>query len=220
MRTDQLIDQLVHDLRPSPPLRPAWLRASRWLLGATAYLGLLALALTSSADVAANGTGWRFVAPQVAALAMAASAAVAAFASTVPGASGRPLMATAGAAVLWIATLSGGAVEELRSTGGAGLLAPGEWSCVALAVIGGALPALGMAAMLRRGALLSPVLTTALGAVSITSLANIAACVSHPHPSSAVILVWHGGFIVALAALAALASRRAQVASWKMTPTV
>jgi hypothetical protein len=208
MRTEQLIDELVHDLRPAPPLRPAWVRAGWWLLGAVAYLGLLTLLLTSSADVAANGTAWRFIAPQVTAFVMAASAAVAAFASTVPGASRRPLLATAAAAIVWTASLLGEAVQELSLPGPVALIAPEEWLCVAMAVIGGALPALGMAFMLRRGALLSPALTAALGAVAITGLANIAACVSHPHPSSAVILVWHGGFILALAALAAWGGRR------------
>jgi hypothetical protein len=56
--------------------------------------------------------------------------------------------------------------------------------------------------------------------VAIASLANITACVSHPHPGSAVILVWHGATIATLAALGAWGARRAHRASWKMIPTV
>jgi len=178
------------------------------LFGTLAYIGTLTLVLTSEADMAANGTAWRFMAPQVAALVMAAIAAVAAFATTVPGASRQTVVLAAAAASLWIAILLSGAVQEWSHPGSATLAAPREWSCVAMVVFGGALPALGMAAMLRRGALLTPGLTAALGTVAIAGLANIGACLSHPHPSSAVILVWHGGTIATLATLAAYSSRR------------
>lgn len=220
MKTEQLIDELVRDLRPAPPLRPSWVRAGAWLLGAVGYLGLLTVLLTSSEDVAANGTSWRFVVPQVAAFLLAASAALAAFASTIPGASRRPLWLVGASTIIWAASLAGDAVQELGRTGGTALLEPHEWLCVVLTVGGGALPALGLAAMLRHGALMSPALTGALGVVAVASLANIAACVSHPHPSSAVILVWHGATIATLAALGAWAARRVHLASWKMIPTV
>lgn len=207
MKTDHLIEQLVSDLRPAPPLASPWVRAGYWLLGTVAYMGMLTLLMTSRADVMANGTGWQFVVPQLTALLMAVTAALAAFATTVPGISRRTLVAAAAAAVLWIASLLAGAVQEWSRPGHVSLAVPEEWLCVALAVIGGALPAAWMAAMLRRGALLTPALTAALAAVAITGVANIAACLSHPHPSSAVILIWHGGTIATLAAVAAWASR-------------
>jgi hypothetical protein len=203
MKTDQLIDQLVRDLRPVAALRPPWMRAARWLLAAVAYMGLITVLLTSRDDLEANGTSWRFVAPQVAAMLMAVTAAIAAFATTVPGAARSTLMAAAAGAALWVASLLPAAVREWSRVDRVTLAVPEEWLCVALAVLGGALPAFGMAAMLRRGALLTPGLTAALGAVAIAALANIAACLSHPHPSSAVTLVWHAGTIGALAALAA-----------------
>jgi hypothetical protein len=209
MTTDRLIEELVRDLRPAVPLQPPWVRAGWWLLGAVAYLGMLTLVLTSRADIAANGTGWRFMAPQAAALVMAAAAALAAFATTVPGASRRVLLPVAAAALLWIASLLGDAAQEWSRPGGVTLAVPDEWLCVAMAVFGGLLPAAGLARMLRRGALLTPPLTAALAAVAVTALANIGACLSHPHPSSAVILVWHGATMVTLATLAAWGSRRA-----------
>ena len=39
--------------------------------------------------------------------------------------------------------------------------------------------------------------------LAVTALANVSACVSHPHPSNAATLVWYGGMIPALLALAA-----------------
>src|SRR6266540_2811079 len=65
-------------------------------------------------------------------------------------------------------------------------------------VLGGAVLALYIAMMLRRGAPLTPGVTTALGTLAVTGLANVGACFSHPHPSAAVVLVWHGLTIAAL----------------------
>jgi hypothetical protein len=206
MKTEHLIDHLVGDLRPVQALRPPWVRAAWWLLGAVAYMGLLTVALTSREDLEANGASWRFVAPQVAALLMAVTAAAAAFESTIPGSARRMSVAAAAAATLWVASLLPAAIGEWRYDR-VFLAVPEEWLCVALAVLGGALPAFGMAAMLRRGVLLAPALTAALGAVSIAALANVVACLSHPHPSSAVTLVWHAGTIAALAALASWSGR-------------
>jgi hypothetical protein len=85
--------------------------------------------------------------------------------------------------------------------------APHEWLCIAMIVGGGALPAVLMVRMLRCGAPLTPGLTTALGALAVTGLANVGACLSHPHPSDAVVLIWHGGTIAALVACAAWVGR-------------
>lgn len=207
MNTDHLIERLAQDLPPAPALRPPWVRAGWWLLGAIAYLGALTLMMTSRADVEANGTGWRFMLPQVAALATAAAAAAAALASTVPGSSRRALWLPAIAATVWIGSLVAGAVQEWGLPGSAGLAAPREWRCVAMIVAGGVLPALAMLGMLRHGAPLTPRLTAALAVLAAAGLANVGACLSHPHPSSATTLAWHGATILALLGLAVWSGR-------------
>jgi hypothetical protein len=203
MNTDRLIESLAQDLRPAPALRGPWARAGWWLLGAAAYLGILTLMMTSRADLAANGTSWRFVVPQVAAILTSAAAATAAFASTVPGFSRRILLLPVAAAMVWLGSLLAGAVSEVSQVGSASVAAPREWLCVAMILFGGALPGVGIGLMLRKGAPLTPRLTAALGVLAVATLANVSACISHPHSSSAVTLVWHGGTILALLALAA-----------------
>jgi hypothetical protein len=202
MNTDRLIESLVRDLRPAPALPAPSARAARWLLGAVAYLGILTLMMTSRADLAANGTSWRFVVPQVAAILTSATAATAAFASTVPGFSRRILLLPAAAAMIWLGSLLGGVAWEGSQVSTASLAAPREWLCIAMILFGGALPGAGIGLMLRKGAPLTPRLTAALGVLAAAALANVGACVSHPHSSSAVTLVWHGSTILALLALA------------------
>lgn len=208
MNTDRLIDNLAQDLRPAPALRGPWVRAAWWLMAALAYLlGILVLMMASGADVAANAVTWRFVLPQVAAMVTAAASAAAAFASTVPGSSRRLLVLPAVTTTVWIGSLVGGAVQEWTQGNGASLRAPGEWWCVAMILIGGALPGLGLLLMLRHGAPLTPRLTAALGVLAAAALVNVSACVLHPHQSHAVTLVWHGSTILVAVVLAALGSR-------------
>ncbi len=203
MNTDHLIEALARDLQPAPALRRPWARAGCWLLGAVAYLGALTLVTASRADLAANGTGWRFVVPQLAAVLTAAASATAAFASTVPGFSRRILCLPAAAATLWLGSLVGGAVQEWSAAGAPSVGNVREWLCVAMIVLGSALPGAGMVLMLRKGAPLAPRVAVLLGALAVTALASVAACLSHPHPSSAVSLIWHGSTVLALVLLAA-----------------
>ena len=61
--------------------------------------------------------------------------------------------------------------------------------------------------MLRRGAPLNPAATAALAALAVGAMANVGACLSLPHANSAITLVWHGGVVLVLAAVAALTAR-------------
>jgi hypothetical protein len=209
MNTERLIDALARQLTPAAPLSKPWIRSASWLLGAVAYFGVLTLMMALPADVAGNGRVWPSAFYHVGAILTAATAAGAAFASTVPGVPRRRIwMLPALALIAWFGSRLSGAVQEL-SRGGVSLDAPGEWGCVSMIVLGGAPPAVGMAIMLRRGAPLTPALTGGMAMLAVASLASVSACLSHPHPSDAVTLVWHGTTILALVAIAGLGSRTA-----------
>ncbi|MCA1672173.1 MAG: DUF1109 domain-containing protein [Actinobacteria bacterium] len=212
MKTDDVIAQLAREVEAVTPLQRPWLRAATWLLGAFLYMGVLTLMMASSGDVTTNGTGWRFLFPQVAAIAVSAGAAAAAFASVVPGASRRVLLWPAAAVVMWLGSLFVGSVQEWQAIGTLGLAPQREWLCVAMIALGGALPALGMTRMLRHGAPLTPRATTALAVLAAAGLANVGACVSHPHTSNAVVLIWHGTTVLALVVMSSWAGR--SVLSW------
>jgi hypothetical protein len=213
MNTDVLIERLARDFKPVRPLHRPWTRAALWLLGTSLYLGALTLSMTSKDDVAANATHWRFIVQQLAAIATGISAAVAAFTSVAPGYSRQAFLLPALAVSAWLATIIVGFPQEWHEAGLAGPAVQREWLCVLTIVLGGLLPAVGLAVMLRRGAPLTPRLTTALGVLAAAGLANVVACVSHPHPSSIAVLVWHGTTIVALFCLGGALGR--SVLTWR-----
>ncbi len=213
MKTDDLIEQLARGITPVARFPRPWRRAAIWLVGATVYLGVLTMMMTSSADVSGNNNVWRFLLPQIAAIAVSGAAAAAAFASIVPGASSRVLFWPSVALVLWIGILLVGSVQDWQTTGAAGLAPRREWLCVAMIGLGGALPAWAMARMLRDGAPLTPRVTSALVALAAAGLANVGACIAHPHTSSTVVLLWHGATVAALVAASAWAGQH--LFSWE-----
>jgi hypothetical protein len=204
MNTDRLIDNLADRLPPVQPLRTPGFRAFVWLGGASAFLGVLALSMTSPADVAINGTGFGFVGPQLAAVLTGILAAWAAFTSVIPGYSRSAFVWPVMAGVAWIGVLAIGVPQGQAGTLSA---APHEWMCVAIIALSGAPLMVVMWLMLRRGAPLHPGVTAALAALAVGALANVAACVSHPHTNNAITLLWHGATIAVLVGLAAASGR-------------
>src|SRR5262245_42877076 len=84
MKTEDLIQHLGNDLVPIRPLAPPWKRAVVWLACAGLYLGASAL-LTRMGGGSLRVADWLYVVQQLALLATAAAAALAAFSSVVPG---------------------------------------------------------------------------------------------------------------------------------------
>jgi hypothetical protein len=206
MNTDRLIEHLADRLLPVQPLPRPGFRAFLWLCGASAFLGVMALPMTSPADVAINGTGIAFVGPQLAAVLTGILAAWAAFTSVIPGSTRTAFIWPVVASVVWIGAL---AIGPPQAQTGAILAAPHEWMCVAVIVLSGAPLMAAMWLMLRRGAPLHPGVTAALAALAVGALANVAACVSDPHTDHAVTLVWHGATIAVLVGVAAVTGRLA-----------
>lgn len=201
MNTDRLIAHLADRLPPVQPLQRPGVRAFVWLCGASAFLGVLALSMMSTADVATNGVGIAFVGPQLLAILTGVLAAWAAFTSVIPGYSRTVFMWPVIAGVAWIGALAIGVPQgETVAT----LAAPREWMCVAVIVLSGGPMMAALWLMLRQGAPLNPSITAALAALAVGALANVAACVSHPHTNNGITLVWHGATIAVLVGLAAV----------------
>jgi hypothetical protein len=197
MKTDELIEAIVKDLRPVTPLAHPARRATAWLVGSALYCAALAL-YSGGAQIAVVLFEVRLWLPQAAAFATASIAAFAAFASVVPGHPQRlgPWVFISAAAA-WIATL----LASTPPNGGLAHLAGAreEWECVRFIAIGGALPLAALVLMLRRGAPLQSRATAALAAVAAGALLSVGACVARPHDDGAVTLFWHGGAIAAIA---------------------
>jgi hypothetical protein len=194
--TDRLVEQLAANLEPVEPLRSAGRRAAAFMLGATLYVALLTLAI-SRPGAASRGVDPVVLVPQLFALVASLLAVRAAFASVVPGHGRSTLVWAAVAIAAWVGALAVAAFGA-PSERAAVLDARHEIGCVALILLGGAPLVAALAAMLRRGAPLSPVTTATLGALAVGSLANVAACFWTPHSDAVSELFWHGGAILAL----------------------
>jgi hypothetical protein len=205
--TGALIRELAKHVEPVRPLSPPWARATIWFGLSLPYLLFVAF-LLAPPDVLAKLSDQRFVIEQLAALATGLIAAAAAFATTVPG-RGRALVPLAFVPLgIWMGDLGQGCIHDLRTFGLQHWSLASHWACLPITVLVGALPAAAMAFMLRRGAPLTPRVTTALGGLAVAGLANVGARFVHTFDASVIVLAWHVGAVFGLLALMALAGRR------------
>jgi len=204
MKTDDVIDRLAADLAPVRPLRPPGLRAAWWVLVAVVYFAILTLARPGFGfELDGNVVG--FLVIQAIGFVAGVLAAIAAFASVVPGYPNRMTVWALISAFGWLAIM---AVSAFGANESAAIWsAQHEWVCVAVIVIGGAPLIAALSIMLRRGAPLSPIRTGLLTAVAVGLLANFAACFSRPHAADVVTLVWHGSAVLGLIVVCVASAR-------------
>jgi hypothetical protein len=142
---------------------------------------------------------------QAAALLTAATSAYAAFVSLVPGRDRRVLWLPLLPLAVWLASIGQGCYEDWVRFGASGLRVRPDTECLLPMLAIGIVPAIAFAAMLRRGAPLMPRLTLALGGVAVAGLVNFVLQLFHARDLTIMVLVWHIGFVIVLAALASLA---------------
>jgi hypothetical protein len=212
MDTERLIRSLVDNLTPVRPLRRPWRRTAAWAAGAALYLAVLILVMSPRDDLGARMRDSRFVIEQVAALLTVLTAAAAAFASVVPGCRRRMLLLPLAPLTAWLGIVGIGALRDVQLSGQGAVLFQADWHCVATVLAGATVPAVAMALMLRRGVPLTPHVTAGLGGLAAAGLGNLGVCLFHPDSSNVVVLVWHSGTVLLLAALAAWAG--AHVLRW------
>jgi hypothetical protein len=150
---------------------------------------------------------WRYVIEQLAALATGITAATAAFATVVPAYDRKVLFLPALPLAIWLATLGDGCVEDWIQFGPDGLSLQLDLFCFPAIVLVGAVPAIAMAIMLRRGAPLTPHITSALGGLAAAGLGNFGLRLFHSQDASPMVLVWQVGTVFILTAMAAWAGR-------------
>lgn len=198
MDTEHLIQTLTENMEQVRPLRRPWLRTMCWTAAGAFYLFVLVLIMSPRNDLGARMHDTRFLIEQAAALLTSLTAAVAAFATVVPGFRRSVVWLPLAWAAAWLAIVSLEALREFQLAG-SGVLHQADWGCVGTVMVSAALPGAVMAIMLRRGAPLTPRLTAALGGLAAAGLGNLGVCLFHPHSSNLIVLVWHCGTVLALA---------------------
>jgi hypothetical protein len=190
MNTEDLIQRLGDHLGPVRPLAPPWKRAAAWLAWSAAYLSTVVL-IAWARGRSLDGAG-ADVTQQGALIATAATASLAAFASVVPASDRRVLGIPLVPGMLVMATLLWGCLADVRMLGTLGMGRETDWPCVVSISFGGALLWAVGVAMLRRGAPMTPRVSSLLIGVAAFAVANFEACLSRGHAFTITVLLWHG----------------------------
>ena len=202
MQTDELIRRLAADTRSVRRLRPAWMRTLFWLALALPYVAAVVRGKLLMVDMSQVLADPRFAIEQAAILATAITAAVAAFASTVPGFDRRVLLLPLAPLALWFASIGQGCLQDWLRFGADGLAIRPDWECLPSATIIGIVPAVVMVLMLRKGVPLHPRLTLLLGALAVAAIGNFGMQLFHFRDASIMVLFWHLGSVAVLSVLA------------------
>ena len=213
MDTDKFIKLLMADLQPVRPLRPPWARAALWLGLALPCVAAVVWSKLMMVDPSQVSADLRFMLEQLATLATALTAAVAAFCSVIPGFDRRVLLVPLAPLGLWLASVGHGCVQDWLRLGADGLAIRPDWDCLPMATIIGIVPAVSIVAMLRQGAPLYPRLTLALAALAVASIANFGLQFAHVRDASIMVLAWHLGAAAVLSALGGWLGER--VLGWR-----
>jgi hypothetical protein len=156
----------------------------------------------------------RVISEEAFAVATGGLAAVAAFASVVPGYDRKVLFLPLVPLTLWLGGLGQNSVREALQLTSQGFSMRSEWVCLPATIMAGAVPAIAMAVMLRRGAPLTPRLSSLLGGLAAAGLGNLGVCVTHHSYGNVLVPVWHVSIVVVLTLIVGSAGRH--VLSWQL----
>jgi hypothetical protein len=207
METDDLIRRLAETSGPVLRLPAPAVRAAVWFALAIPYVGLVVLVMLPRSDLATKVSEPAYLIEQLAALATGITASLAAFASVVPGSDRRILIMPAFPFALWLGSLGLGCIQSWFQFGAEGLSLHPDWYCFPAIILVGLVPAIAMALMLRRGAPLTPHVSTALGGLAAAGLGNFGLRLFHTQDASLMVLVWQVGTVVVLTIFAGSAGR-------------
>jgi hypothetical protein len=132
---------------------------------------------------------------------------------TVPGYDRRILLAPALAFLAWLGMLAAASADEWLTRGFAGLWDYGDWFCVRWILTTGAVPAVIIAFMLRRGAPMAPYAAMALGGLAAAALGNFGLRLFLAEDANVILLVWHAGVLMVATLIAGAIGRH--VLCWR-----
>lgn len=205
--TRRFVRRLVTNVAPVRPLPHPWIRAAAWCGVTLPVLGVLVIVMSRSAESSWAHVDRRVVLEQLAALATGVTAAAAAFATTVPGYRRWIVLLPLAPLAVWLGDLGQWCIQDGLASGSSRWSMIAHWGCLPATILMGAFPAATIVMMLRRGAPLTPRLTTLLAAVAAGGLGNFGVRFVHGADASVMVLAWHFSAVFVLSALSAAAGR-------------
>jgi hypothetical protein len=211
--TETLIRELAGRAPAVRPLARPWVRAVAWLTIAVPSALLVVAMMAAQGDWVSRLFTPRVMSEEAFALTTGVLAAIAAFASVVPGYNRTVLFLPLVPLALWLGGLGQGSVRDWLQLTSQGFSMRSEWVCLPATIMAGAVPAIAMAVMLRRGAPMTPRLSALLGGLAAAGLGNLGVCVTHHAYGNVFVLVWHLSIVVALTVVVGSAGRH--VLNWQ-----
>lgn len=208
MQTEDLIRALAADATPVKRLVRPGRRTITWLTISVVYIAAVVLFMGLRPDLSTKLAEPRFLVEVGAAFLTSIMAAAAAFCAGCPG---RPLwerLAPLPFLAIWLGSLGEGCWRDWVGSGPDGLTLQLDFLCFPTIVAVSIAPAVLIFSMLRQGAPIAPVATTALGTLAAAALAAAGLRLFHPQDASVMVLVWQFGSVAALAGVGALFGRR------------
>jgi hypothetical protein len=200
--TQELIASLSRDVPPVRPLRHPVIRTALWVALLVPYTGLVIIALGFLLKRPMSTLDRPFLVEQAFALLTGITAAMAAFASVIPGRNRSYLFWPVLPLIAWLGTLG----ENCLATGPLEITRHNVW-CFPFVIILGTAPAILLWKMLRRGAPLTPNMTAALGALAAAGVGNFCVRLVHQEDVTLMLLFWHIGGVFLLSVLTGTAGR-------------
>lgn len=213
MDTNSLINRLAESAQPLQPLPNPWIRASIWLALSLPYVALVVLIASPRGDLSEKLVESRFLIEQLAALSTGITAAVAAFATVIPGYSRKYLLVPVLPLAIWLGSLGIGCALDFAHADLHDTKFHADWFCLPGIILAGAVPGFVIVLMLQRGAPLSPNMSMALAGLATAGLGDFGLRLFHPEDTGLLVLVWQFGTVFALALLAGWAGR--YVLNWR-----
>lgn len=208
MNTEKLIEELGRNAGPVQPLPPPGRRLLGWLAVSMIAVAAVVMMMGLRADLATKLGQTSFTVQQLASLATAVTAAIAALAAGVPGEPRWKLWLPAAPLAVWIASLGHQCWQEWVRFGAGGMEFRPDFICLPGIAMVGAVPAVAMVAMVRRGAPFHSRLAIVLGTLAAGALANFGLRLFHASDAALMVLVWQFGSVALFTALAGLQGRR------------
>jgi hypothetical protein len=204
MNTDALIRDLVATAKPVKPLARPEVRALGWTVFALlAVTAVMAIHGIDPGQVGAVLSDPRALGEAVATLATAISAAIAAFQSTVPGAGRRWFFVPFVSLAAWVLLTGAGCAADYAAMGPSAFGLRLDTDCFLPGAIAAAVLTLVLVVLLKRGAPLVPRWTLVFAGMAVAAAVNFGLLVLHEGDISFMLLVWHTGYVLGLAAIGA-----------------
>lgn len=207
--TESLIADLACDLPPVKRLAHPAKRLVKWLvialpvslaLGALVEQQHLALAMERIVDP-------RILFELAAILLTALSAGYAALCCVQPGRSSRAWMLPIAPFVFWLSLVGENCWRLFEQVGPEQFSFAPHWTCFPSVAATGFAPALVMVVLLKRGAVLTPTLTVALGTLAAAALGAVGLRLYHPPDATALLMLWQLIATVTFLGVAGLGAR-------------